>query len=288
MSSAIALGVLAVGATAYSAHEAGQAADAQTAGANQANALSRDQTQQSRVDNRPVAVTGAGAINQLARTFGLPYETMGQAQAGQDVYIGDQYLPAGSVVKNYDGANGDVFIGDTMFGHLQRGGPHGLFIADQGVDINALRTKNQPSTPGATAGTPDMSGFFTSPGYQFRRQQGTQGVVNAFGSSGGAFSGNALKALADFNSGLASDEVGKYTGELNTLAGLGQNATAQNNVIGANAATTQGRNSLYAGDARASGIEDQANIINSGINQLGGIAGYYKKKPTTIPGPYGN
>jgi len=280
MSAAIAGGFLVAAGTAYAANRQGAATDKQVGSMNSANALSERQTQQARTDNEPWRVTGAGAQNMLGRLFGLPTVTPGQAAAQQDVKIGDTYLPAGTTTTGGQGGWYEVLNGGNRIGTLRPGGPSGQFLNDQGVDINALRLQQEQQQAAANpqAG-PDMSAFTASPGYQFRRDEGTRDVANAFGSSGGAFSGNALKALAEFNSGLASQEFGNFVGQLNTIAGNGQQATSENNMLGANAANAQGRNALYAGDARASGIENTANIIGSGLNQLGGMAGYYKKKP---------
>lgn len=252
-----------VAGTAYAANRSNAAAGAQSGAAQRANDASERENQLAEARNAPWTTTGGGAENALGRLFGLPTEATGSFDANK--YLAD----------NPDVA-ADPWASKNPFEHYQRWGR------------NEGRANPTNGTPASAGGTPDASGFTTSPGYQFRRDEGTRGITNAFGAGGGAFSGNALKALAEFNSGLASQEFDTYVNQLNTIAGNGQQATSENNILGANAATTQGRNSLYAGDARASGVENTANIVSSGLNQLGGIAGYYKKKPNTIPGPYGN
>lgn len=288
MSAAIVAGVLTVAGTAYAANRQNAATGAARSGANQANALSREENAQARADNAPWTVTGGGAQTRLGQLFGLPTTTPEAFAAQQPRLVGDTNLPGGVKTVPLGGGRYDVQNPDgTSIGSLVPGGSNGRF------QPNGTPIAQTPSpTPGAggTPAAPDMSAFTQSPGYQFRKQQGTEGVVNAFGSSGGAFSGNALKALAEFNSGLASQEFGNYVGQLNQIAGNGQQATSENNQFGTNAANTQGRNALYAGDERASGIENTANIVGGGLNQLGSIAGYYSKnrKPNTMPLPYGN
>jgi hypothetical protein len=120
-----------------------------------------------------------------------------------------------------------------------------------------------------------MSAFFQSPGYQFRRDEGTRGLERTAAAKGGAFSGNALRALAEFNSGLASQEFGNYVNQLGIIAGIGQSSTNQTAAYGAESAATAGRNALYAGDARASGIIGQGNAIGQGVSDLAGLYGYW-------------
>ncbi len=58
--------------------------------------------------------------------------------------------------------------------------------------------------------------FQADPGYAFRQQQGQQAIDNRAASGGSYFSGAALKAAADFNSGLASQEYGNAYNRYNT------------------------------------------------------------------------
>lgn len=123
----------------------------------------------------------------------------------------------------------------------------------------------------------DMSGFQASPDYQFTRDEGMRGRERWAASRGGAFSGNALRALGEFNSNLASGQVDNWWNRQAGLAGVGQTANSANASSGQNYANQYGQNALAAGDARASGIQSQANIIGQGVNQLSGIYGYYQR-----------
>lgn len=268
---------------AISANGARSASNAAARGADAATAETARQYDQTRTDLAPYRVTGTGALNQLGRLFGLPTTTPEQWSSEQDQLVGDTNLPAGVTTKAV-GDKGwyDVNFGDQRIGYLRPGGANGRFVNDTGTNIDALRRQNQQSAP-PQAG-PDMSAFFESPGYQFRREQGTADIGNRFGAGGGAFSGNALKALAEFNSGLASQEFGNYVNQLGTIAGIGQSSTNQTAAYGANAASQAGRNALYAGDARASGIQDQTSAYVQGLNQLDGIAGDYFGKPKNSSG----
>lgn len=140
-------------------------------------------------------------------------------------------------------------------------------------------------------GQADMSVFTNSPDYQFRRDEGTRDIGNSFAARGGAFSGNALRGLNDFNSGLASQEFGNYFNRQAALAGIGQTATNNANTLGMNFANQGGNALANMGDARASGIANQANIWG---NALGGAANafgqwYGNRNPyqNTGSSPYG-
>ncbi|MCH8931151.1 MAG: hypothetical protein IIA98_09600, partial [Proteobacteria bacterium] len=72
--------------------------------------------------------------------------------------------------------------------------------------------------------TGDFSSFQASPGFEFRRSEGTRDIGNVFAARGGG--GNAMKALVDFNQRLASDEFNNFFNQQLALAGRGQAATS--------------------------------------------------------------
>lgn len=271
--------------TAVSANGAKQAGRAAARGADAATAETARQYDQTRADLAGYRTTGGGALNRLGQLFGLPTTTPEQFQAQQDVQFGNASLPAGTTITDRGRGNFDVMNGGNIIGNLRRGGPNGIFTPADGVDINALRQSTQQANA-PQSGAPDMSAFFQSPGYNFRRTEGTRGIESSFAAQGGAASGNALKALAEYNSNYASGEFNNYVNQLGTIAGIGQSSTNQTAAYGADAANSAGRNALYAGESRASGVEEQASAINNGINQLAGAYGYYKrpKLPPTVTG----
>jgi len=300
MSFAIAGTVLTVGATAYAANRAGAAGSAAARGANNATAESARQYDVTRADLAPYRTTGTGALNTLGRLFGLPTTTSEQWSSEQPQLVGDTELPAGTTTKEVGKGWYEVWYGGQRIGMLRPGGGNGRFINDTGADIPGLMRQSQQQTQAANSPAgPDMSSFFESPGYQFRREEGTRGVERSAAARGGAFSGNALRALAEFNSGLASQEFGNYFNQLAGIAGIGQTATNQTAAYGADHAATAGANARYAGEARASGITDSANAVGQGVNMLGRIGGYYANRPSsgyggtgygggTMPTGYGN
>lgn len=305
MSFAIAGTVVTAGTAAYGAHQAGNAADAQVRAARDATALTDRQYQQTRADTSSGRSLYEGANRLLGNLYGINVQGSQQYQDQAPIVFGDTELPAGAVAANPSDPKGsDILLNGQVIGHVYPGGSNGRFRASPGVDVNQLmrdsRSANQPNmqaggagglvTPGSPGGSgqPDnMAGFFTSPDYNFRRDEGNRDIQSSFAARGGARSGNALRALTEFNSNLASGEFGNYFNRLTTLAGLGGNATNTTINAGANAANSASQNSLLAGDARASGIANQTNAINNGIGQIGTLAGYYNRNRNGVSGGYG-
>lgn len=117
--------------------------------------------------------------------------------------------------------------------------------------------------------------FMASPDLEFRRSQGMQGIGNSFAARGGAFSGNALKALNEYNSNLASGEFGNWWNRQAGLAGVGQAATGSTAAAGANASGNISNLLAAQGDARASGITNSTNALLGGLGGLAGAVGGY-------------
>lgn len=142
-----------------------------------------------------------------------------------------------------------------------------------------------------------QAAFKTSPGYQFRLDQGTQAINRGANARGGYYAGNTLKALSDYGQNTAADEWGKYTGGLAGLASGGQSAaggladlTANSYGSEANALLGAGSNraqtraaglgaitdaNSQGGAATAGGYINQANAWNSGLSNLATLAGAY-------------
>lgn len=142
----------------------------------------------------------------------------------------------------------------------------------------------------SSAASGDMSGFFASPDYNFRRNEGMRDIGGSFAARGGAASGNALEALANFNSNLASGEYGNWWNRQAGLLDAGQGGTAQTAQAGQNAANNISAGYQNIGDARASGIIGTGNAIGGAMNNWllyrggyggGGYGGY---GGGTVPG----
>ena len=251
----------------------------------------------------------------------------GEWDASNGRLVGNQYLPNAVELRSTDGGKGkyfDVYREGQLLGNLRPGGPNGVF-SHTGAAIptpgDLSRTGSVSSAfapngaggvdqripsgeaPGSTGGTGLPTGYLSQtfgpeqfragvdPGYQFRLQQGNQGVMNAASAGSGSLSGPALKALMDYNQGAASEEFGNAFNRfqtqqgnifqrLSSIASLGQNAAAG---VGNQAVATGGQigsNITGAANAGAAGQIGTANAISCGLSDTASMYYLYGgKKP---------
>jgi len=118
-----------------------------------------------------------------------------------------------------------------------------------------------------------------SPGYQFRIGEGQKAIERSAASRGSLQSGGTLKAIERYAQDYATSDydsfLKRYYDRLRpyqSMANIGQAATAQTNVLGANVASDMSRNTMLAGEARGSQYINQANAITGATNT--GLAYY--------------
>lgn len=119
--------------------------------------------------------------------------------------------------------------------------------------------------------------FKASPDYEFVRNEGQRNLGNSWAAKGGAFSGNALRSLSEFNTNLAKGEFGNWWNRQAGLAGVGQSTATSLGDFGARSASNIGNAYQNAGDARASGIIQGFNSLANGVNQGMNYWAYKKK-----------
>mgnify|MGYP003653186803 CR=1 FL=1 len=110
--------------------------------------------------------------------------------------------------------------------------------------------------------------FTTSPGYEFRREEGLRGINQAGAAAGKLASGQTLKALQRYGDERASEDYGNYTNRLASLAGVGQSATGSTSNLGAADAGRRASAATDEGAARASGYVGEANAYTNAINNM--------------------
>ena len=143
--------------------------------------------------------------------------------------------------------------------------------------------------------------YQASPGYNATLQGGTQALQNAGATTTGALSGNVLKALQGYGTGLANADFQQgyqnyatnYTNQFNannqnywgtigqsntynqnlynwlqTLIGSGQNAGASLGALGSQSAANQGNALIGGANATAAGIVGAGNAATGGLNSL--------------------
>lgn len=134
-------------------------------------------------------------------------------------------------------------------------------------------------------------GFFTSPGYEFRRDEGIKALERSASARGlrtgpvQGLSGPTAKAVMRYGDGLAASEYDAYTARLAQLAGLGNSATAGTAAAGASAAGNISNALIASGNARASSYANTGSAINSGLNNV--MTAYLMAGNGGNPGAYG-
>jgi hypothetical protein len=120
----------------------------------------------------------------------------------------------------------------------------------------------------------------SNPAYQFARDEGIRGLSRSAAASGMLRSGNYLRDLVKYSSGLASQT---YEGEVNrlmTLSGATSGSPATAGQLGASAAQIQ-----------ASGAQNAMGQLGYGIRQAGGILadnpGLFSQQGRSIMGQTG-
>lgn len=269
MSGLITAAVVVAGGAAVAANQQKQAAKGAANVANAANQsnidTSNQQYYQTRQDYAPYRQAGTGALNLLNRAAGIA------TPATKGTFDSAAYLAANPDVAAADWARADPYDHYLKYGQFENRPNSETYFTG--------------GTP-AVSGTPDLSAFAASPGYQFRLAEGQKAGQNQFAARGGAFSGNALKTLSDYNQGMASNEFSNWWNQLQGLVNTGAtgtsgtaNAGAQNvnNIINStNQNSLAQQNALTAqGDARASGVLGVTNALSFGLGNYGGSSGGY-------------
>lgn len=251
------------------------ASNAQARSAANAQQISQDQFSTIQQQNAPFTQSGYGALSALDWGLGIaPQTATGGAPSPQP---GTPWNQPGSMNSLY-GPNGGAFAGLTGTQLPPRTGPPGP----------AGSTAAQPS--GQTGGQTGGLGFgslttpFTtanwqqlSPAYNFQKQQGEQGVLNADAAGAGALSGSAQKDLIDYNQSAANTsfnnafnqyqtQQGNIFSRLSGIAGLGQSSANNTGQQGTTLAGQAAQSATNIGTAQAGGIVGSANAWSGGIS----------------------
>lgn len=229
------------------------------------------------------AAKGAkGAAAEQARQFDLVrQDTLPQRQLGQDAI--------GRIRQIYGYGNGPVTIDNGTGQAVPSGGVVGRTIAGAFGSQPATSSGNTVSTQ---YGSPDMSGFFASPDYQFNLAEGQTAIDRSAAARSGLLSGRAVKEGQRYASGLASREFSGFMDRLFQQAGIGSTGIGQSAASGANAANQTGAALQNAGNARASAYGGINNAVQGGVSNMllqqylkpsGGTPGYQavNYQPTT-------
>lgn len=116
-----------------------------------------------------------------------------------------------------------------------------------------------------------MKNFQESPDYQFRLSRGLEGVTQNKAVAGLLKSGSALKGLNDYAGASAAAEYGDWYNRQLAGSGMGQTANAANQQAGQAYANSVAQANQANSLAQMQSSYQQANALNQGIGQVGGI-----------------
>lgn len=140
-------------------------------------------------------------------------------------------------------------------------------------------SKSNASSPNPGLATSLLAQF---PGYQFGLDQGTQALDRSAAAKGIVLSGAQLKDAQTYGQNYAMQQAWQpYISELNSAAGLGENAAAGAGNAGTAAAAGAASSQLAAGQSIASGDVSQGNIWQSALGKIGSSFG--GGSGTTLP-----
>lgn len=112
----------------------------------------------------------------------------------------------------------------------------------------------------------------TSPGYQFRMDEGLRGIEGSASARGLLQSGGTLKDIVRYSQGVAADDYNQQFNRQMAIAGGGQQANSTTGSLGAMAANNMGNAYMQAGNARASGYAGQSAAWGGLFDNLAGMA----------------
>lgn len=200
----------------------------------------------------PPAPTSNPAVDILGKIFGIPAGSDQQSTIDKLVKMG---IPlAGAIVNGHaatSAANTQAAAADTAAKLQSDSAANSLDFSKQvygdqqnqtapyrAAGVNALSRVQDLlglNSDNPNAGADSTKALQSMPGYQLNLSEGMKALRSA---SRGVVSGNTLKAADKFASDYAGNYLDKTLGQLDTVAGLGQNGVAQNNAAGNNAVAT--------------------------------------------------
>jgi hypothetical protein len=260
-----------------------KAAKAMEQSSNDANAMSERIYGQQRADQMPYMQSGYQALNALNRLSGLgPVDTsVSQYSAGVGASGGLRMTPILHGKKAiYVDADGNGFTQAVAGNNRGQWIPTGTKHPEYAMQKNQPVQSSQPGQTGqAPVGDDRYGGFYESPGYQFRLDQGVQAMDRSAAARGLLLSGAQNKALTRFGQGIGSEEFGNHVNRLSSIAGLGQ--VANQSVAGSAGqyGVNAGNAIMNAGMSRASGYANIGNTLNSFANNIGSAAAFMPRNP---------
>lgn len=194
----------------------------------------------------------------LGSLLGLGSSLIG---AGAGIYAADQASDAGSAAAS-ESARVQKQMYDQTRADLQPQRQVGETALYSLADMLGIP---RPSPDG---GLTPAGGFNTTPGYQFRRDEGIKALDRSSAARGMNLSGAQLKGVQRFGDGLASDEWNNYRNGVAQLAGFGNSAAGTQSQANQALGAGLGNAAIAGGQARVSGYANMGNLASNAIGQM--------------------
>ncbi len=304
-----------IGGSAMGARGAANAAEAEQQGQREAIQAQLAMFNQARADQMPMIQARNAALPLFMQLLGLPAMSFGAPSDGGvqmniegakkndrswRTHFEDQLgIPGvGSIssnpIKGFQDTLRTPFrnFGDWDGSRMADDPGRATFTFDEQGNVVSSPTGSVGGTQPTSQPPLDLNALIAAtPGYQFRLNQGLQGIDRSAAARGGLNSGAALKALQRYGEGLASEEYGNFANRLASLIGLGQTAATTTGGWGINTGQNLAQNLANIGASRGSSYANQANMWGQGIGGAANAfsnywAGRPQSAPSTYNGPY--
>lgn len=147
------------------------------------------------------------------------------------------------------------------------------FVTGEGGPASFQKQQALSGALGPEAQQAAYDEYVESPGVAFLRERGMRGIEQNAAAAGGLYSGNTMKALSEFNQGLALQDFNNYYNRLGSLTGVSLNAVQAQAGVGGQAASGQAQFQSAAGSELGAGILGKAKTYQSAYENIGSTLG---------------
>lgn len=205
-----------------------------------------------------LAILGAGVLGAGATMYGASKAASAQEKAAaQAAQAQQQALEYQKQVYGDATTNLSPYMRTGQSANNLLASFYGLNGADPALGENAL------------------AAFAKSPDYQFALKEGIGALDNSAAAKGSLLSGNQLRAVTEYGSGLATQNLSNYLARITGMSNSGQSAATSLGQIGVSSGNSVGatsnnlaNNYMAGGTAEASGYLGMTKGFNSGLNSL--------------------
>lgn len=122
-----------------------------------------------------------------------------------------------------------------------------------------------------STGNRQLDALQTSPGYQFRMQEGMNALETGAAARGGILSGGHIRGATRYAQNYASNEYNNRFNQLQAHAGGGQTAAANNQNAGNALSSTTSNALTNTANAQSNAAQQRGSIYTNALGTVGGI-----------------